>query len=137
MGYIGLTKMPGFRRLSVLLFSILPATAATFGTPVDTLPAADLALDQARGRLYVLEPTAVPPRVEIYNVAGKAGTTPTLIGRIDVDANPAAMAMSRSGQNLYVALLQRFGAGRDRSEQAGQGQHGGSGRQSLGGRGGL
>ena len=103
MGYIGLTKMPGFRPLSVLLFYILPSAAATFGTPVDTFPAADLVLDGARNRLYVLEPTAVPPRIEIYNVAVKAGATPILVGRIGVDAAPSAMAMSRSGQYLYVA----------------------------------
>jgi uncharacterized protein (TIGR03437 family) len=74
--------------------------AATFGTVVATTPAADIVLDQTRtpNRLYLLEPTT--GRIEVYSTSGNL---PNLISRVNVDATPTSMAMSRSGQYLYVA----------------------------------
>src|SRR3569832_533894 len=91
--------MPLLRALVVLAIAILPSSAATFGTVVThTQPVADLALDEARHRLYVLNTAA--NSVEVYTTTTnppRSNNTP-----IKTDAAPLAMAMSRSGRYLYV-----------------------------------
>jgi uncharacterized protein (TIGR03437 family) len=77
---------------------------ATFGVVVPhTAPLADIAIDQARNRLYVLNPTVNPPAVEVYNTASKPPSLASGTSSIAVDPIPISMAMSRSGQYLYVA----------------------------------
>jgi uncharacterized protein (TIGR03437 family) len=97
--------MPAFRPLLVGFLSVFPALCATFGTPVQhPSPLVDLTYDQARKRLYVLSPLS--NTLEIYDTTAK---TPTLLARggtIAVDANPIALAMSRSGRYLWVACYQ-------------------------------
>jgi uncharacterized protein (TIGR03437 family) len=80
----------------------LPALGATFGVVVPhTAPVADIAVDEARKRLYVLN--ANPPQVEIYSIATKPPSLAPGTSPIGVDAIPISMAMSRSGRYLYVA----------------------------------
>ncbi len=70
---------------------------ATFGTSFSLVGgAADLVLDEPRGRLYLVN-TALS-RVEVYSVAQKRLLTP-----ITTDSSPLSAAMSRSGRYLYVA----------------------------------
>ena len=68
-----------------------------------TAPLADIALDEARNRLYVLNPTVNPPTVEIYNTSTRPPSPAPGTFSIAVDPIPISMAMSRSGQYLYVA----------------------------------
>jgi len=78
--------------------------AATFGVVVPhTAPVADIAIDQARNRLYLLNPTVNPPTVEVYNTATKPPSLAPGTSSIAVDPVPLSMAMSRSGRYLYVA----------------------------------
>ena len=94
--------MNAFRPLLVFLLSVVPVLSATFGTPVQhPSPLVDLSYDSVRHRLYVLSPLS--NTLEIYDTTVK---TPTLLpkgGTITVDANPVAMAQSRSGRYLWVA----------------------------------
>jgi len=97
-------RLAGVRVLGSLILLALPSLAATFGTVVPhTSPLADIVLDEARNRLYVLNATVNPPKVEIYNVTTKPPSPALGTSSIVVDAEPLSMAMSRSGQYLYVA----------------------------------
>ncbi|MDQ2948493.1 MAG: beta-propeller fold lactonase family protein, partial [Acidobacteriota bacterium] len=70
---------------------------ATFGTVVPIIGgASDVVLDEARGRLYLVN--TVQNRVEVYSVQQRRLLTP-----IKTDGNPLAAAISRSGKVLYVA----------------------------------
>src|SRR5438270_9096110 len=87
------------RALVVFAFLMLPLRGATFGTVVPhPQPLADLALDEARRRLYVVNTAA--NAVEAY-----ATTTnpPRLTNTIKTDATPLSIALSRTGRFLYVA----------------------------------
>lgn len=66
-------------------------------------PLADIILDEARSRLYLLNATATPPQVEIYDTTTKPPSPVSGTSSIAVDATPLSMAMSRSGKYLYVA----------------------------------
>src|SRR3954453_2547589 len=91
--------MSVLRALVVLTIVILPLPAATLGTVVPhPQPLADLALDEARRRLYVVNTAA--NAIEVY-----ATTTnpPRLTNTIKTDATPLSLALSRTGRNLYVA----------------------------------
>ncbi len=69
---------------------------ATFGTVVPVIGgAADLVLDEARGRLYLVNTNQ--NRVEVYSTAQRRLLTP-----IPTDSIPLAAAISRSGAFLYV-----------------------------------
>jgi len=79
-----------------LLLIARAAAGATFGTVVPvTGEAADLALDEARGRLYILNSTE--SRVDIYSIAQRQIT-----GSMPTGATPLAAAMSPDGKWLYV-----------------------------------
>lgn len=91
--------MSAFRPLLVLILIAMPSMAATFGTVVThAQPLADLALDEARRRLYVVNTAANQVEVYATNV-----NPPRLTSVIRTDATPLAIAMSRSGKSLYVA----------------------------------
>ena len=86
------------RPLWILLLSALPSFAATFGTVVShAQPLADLALDEARKRLYVVNTAS--NQVEVYSTTTNP---PRQAAVIKTDATPLAAAMSRSGRYLYV-----------------------------------
>jgi len=87
------------RPLFVCLLTVLPACGATFGTVVPhTQPIADLVLDEARKRIYLVD--TYSSQVDVYNTASNP---PALVATIDTSATPLAAAMSRSGKFLYVA----------------------------------
>src|SRR5947208_16014040 len=91
--------MSVLRALVVLAILTVPLPAATFGTVVPhPQPLADLALDEARRRLYVVDTAA--NAIEVY-----ATTTnpPRLTNTIKTDATPLSLALSRTGRYLYVA----------------------------------
>src|SRR5690349_5107022 len=86
-------------RAPVFLLSALPCIAATFGTVVPhAQPLADLAIDEARRRLYVVNTASNAIEVYATNVS-----PPRLTNTIKTEATPLAIAMSRSGRYLYVA----------------------------------
>src|SRR5438270_12910819 len=91
--------MSVLRALLVLALAIFPSAAATFGTVVPhPQPLADLALDEARRRLYVVNTAA--NAVEVY---GTTTNPPRLTNTIHTDATPLSIALSRTGRYLYVA----------------------------------
>src|SRR5271157_1288868 len=67
VGYSGL-PMSLLRPLFVCLLTVLPACGATFGTVVPhTQPIADLVLDEARKRIYLVD--TYSSQVDVYNTA--------------------------------------------------------------------
>ena len=91
--------MLGFRPLCVLLLAASPCISATFGTVVPHAQSlADLVLDEARKRLYVVNTAS--NQVEVYNTATNP---PRQTNIVKTDAVPLAAALSRSGKSLYVA----------------------------------
>src|SRR5580765_7349390 len=90
--------MSVFRPL-LLVLSALPCMAATFGTVVPhAQPLADLVIDEARRRLYVVNTASNQVEVYATNVS-----PPRLTNVVKTEATPLAVAMSRSGRFLYVA----------------------------------
>ena len=86
-------------RVILSLLSALPCLAATFGTVVPhAQPLADLVIDEARRRLYVVNTASNQVEVYATNV-----NPPRLTNTIKTEATPLAVAMSRSGRSLYVA----------------------------------
>jgi uncharacterized protein (TIGR03437 family) len=91
--------MSAFRPLLLLFLGALPSLAATFGTVVaHAQPLADLAVDEARKRLYIVNTAS--NQVEVYSTATNP---PKLASTIKTDSTPLAIAVARSGQSLYVA----------------------------------
>jgi uncharacterized protein (TIGR03437 family) len=86
-------------RAPLLLLSALPCFAATYGTVVShPQPLADLVIDEARRRLYVVNTASNQVEVYATNV-----NPPRQTNIIKTEATPLAVAMSRSGRYLYVA----------------------------------
>lgn len=83
------------RWASVLFLLGVPGFGATFGTVTPDLGAADLVLDQARGKLYLINSNL--SRVDVYSTSQRRFLSPITVG-----ANPLAGAMSPDGQFLYV-----------------------------------
>src|SRR6266700_8057332 len=83
-------------RLSIAL-SLLGLTSygATFGTVTAALGAADMVLDQPRGRLYLINSNL--NRVQVYSIAQR-----TFLASITTNTQPLAGAMSPDGKFLYV-----------------------------------
>ncbi|MGH9657724.1 MAG: YncE family protein, partial [Bryobacteraceae bacterium] len=74
----------------------MSARAATFGTVVTLVGgAADLVLDEPRGRLYLVNSNS--SRIEVYSIAQRRYLNP-----IRTDTRPLAAALSRDGRVLYV-----------------------------------
>ena len=91
--------MSVLRPLFVCILSVLPSWGATFGTVVShTLPVADLVLDEARKRVYLVN--TYENQVDVYSTASNP---PSLSTSVKTSATPLAIAMSRSGKFLYVA----------------------------------
>jgi len=87
------------RPLLVCILSVLPSWGAPFGTVVPhTQPIADLVLDEARKRVYLVD--TYSSQVDVYSTASNP---PALITTINTSATPLAIAMSQSGKSLYVA----------------------------------
>src|SRR5438128_2252505 len=87
--------MSFFRPLVFLLFLSVTGYGATFGTVTAALGAADLVLDQARGRLYLINSNL--NRVQVYSIAQR-----TFLASITTGTQPLAGAMSPDGKFLYV-----------------------------------
>ena len=88
-----------FSSVRALWFAVFCGCAygATFGTVVPVIGgASDLVLDEARGRLYLVNTSR--NQIEIYSTVQKKLLTP-----IKVDNSPLAAAISRSNKVLYVA----------------------------------
>src|SRR5689334_23671193 len=86
-------------RAPLLFLSALPGFAATFGTVVPhAQPLADLVIDEARRRLYVVNTAS--NQVEVYSTST---SPPRLTNTIRTDATPLTAAISRTGRWLYVA----------------------------------
>ncbi len=91
--------MTVLRALVGFALAAMPAAAATFGTVMaHPQPIADLALDPARPRLYVLNTAA--ELIEVYDISTR--TAPSLRSRVQTGDVPLAMAVSPSGSTLYV-----------------------------------
>jgi len=87
------------RALLILAAGVWPSPGATFGTVVThAQPLADLVLDEARHRLYVVNTNA--NQVEVY---ATNTSPPRLTNTIPTGSTPLAAALSRSGNALYVA----------------------------------
>jgi uncharacterized protein (TIGR03437 family) len=90
--------------LTVSLVAALPAAGATFGSVVSIGGhAADLALDEARGAVYVANFTA--NRIEVLSTADN-----TIHSSINVAAQPGALALSPNGQYLVVTHFGNYTA---------------------------
>src|SRR3954469_10116210 len=86
------------RALAFTLLSANCCSAATFGTVVaHAQPLADLVIDEARRRLYVVNTASNQVEVYATNVS-----PPRQTNIIKTEATPLAVAMSRSGRFLYV-----------------------------------
>jgi uncharacterized protein (TIGR03437 family) len=84
------------RSLTALLVCAWSLSAATFGSAVSLVGgASDLVLDEARGRLYLVNSTQ--GRVEVYSLAQRRFLNP-----VGTDATPISAAISRNGKSLYV-----------------------------------
>jgi len=83
----------------VCVLAVLPSLGATFGTVVPhTLPIADLVLDEARKRVYLVN--TYENQVDVYSTAtNPPGPTTS----VKTSATPLSIAISRSGRFLYVA----------------------------------
>ena len=91
--------MSVLRPLFLCVLSVLPSLGATFGTVVaHPQSLADLALDEARKRIYLVD--TYSNQVDVYSTASNP---PALVTTINTSATPLAIAMSRSGKSLYVA----------------------------------
>jgi uncharacterized protein (TIGR03437 family) len=91
----------------VFILCAAPCLSATFGTVINhTTALSDLALDEARKRLYVLDPFL--SEVEVYSTASRT-PAPSSFVNLDTNCAPPSMALSRpataggSPQFLYVA----------------------------------
>src|SRR5712692_7154816 len=83
-------------RLSILLSLLgLSSYGATFGTVTAALGAADIVLDQPRGRLYLINSNL--NRVQVYSIAQR-----TFLASITTGTQPLSGAMSPDGRFLYV-----------------------------------
>ena len=84
--------------LTILCLCRLACQAATFGTVVPIAGGAtDLVLDEARGRLYIVDTTQ--NRIDVYATAQKRFLNPIPVGK-----QPLSAAISRDGTRLYVTI---------------------------------
>src|SRR5450432_3383901 len=99
-GYIRLPMLVS-RPLLMLVLSAVPCLGATFGTLVaHASPIADLVVDEARKRLYMVDTNANAVDVYVTNVSPPRLAPGT--NTIKVEKTPLAAALSRSGKFLYV-----------------------------------
>ncbi|MDZ4800572.1 MAG: beta-propeller fold lactonase family protein, partial [Bryobacteraceae bacterium] len=82
--------------LAAVLLLVAAAYSATFGTVVSVVGgAADIVLDEPRGRLYLVN--TAQTRVEVYSIAQRR-----VLSTVRTDSLPLAAALSRDGRFLYV-----------------------------------
>ena len=74
-----------YRSLPVLLFLAVPSYGALFGTVTTDLGAADLILDQARNKLYLVNSNL--SRVDVFSTTTRRFLSPIVVG-----SNPLAGA---------------------------------------------
>src|SRR5947208_11893611 len=81
----------------LILLSLVGVTGygATFGTVTAALGAADLVLDEGRGRLYLINSNL--NRVQVYSIAQR-----TFLASVTTGTQPLAGAISPDGRFLYV-----------------------------------
>src|SRR5688572_2714758 len=85
------------RLTALALCATALALPATLGTVVPLVGgAADIVLDETRGRLYLVNTSQT--RIEIYSVAQRR-----FLGTVRTESLPISAALSRDGQFLYVA----------------------------------
>lgn len=85
------------RLTAVVLFAAALTWSATFGTVVPLVGgAADIVLDEARGRLYLVNTSQT--RIEVYSIPQRR-----FLNTIRTESLPLSAAMSRDGRYLYVA----------------------------------
>src|SRR5947209_5558334 len=85
-----------FTALAGLAVASTPLTAATFGTVVPTTGhASDIALDEARGKLYIANFTA--NRIDVLSTADN-----TIHTSMNVGAQPGSVTLSTSGRYLLI-----------------------------------
>ena len=94
----------GFLRFGALaLLACVCALSATFGTVVTVIGgAADIVLDEARSRIYLVN--TIQNRIEVYSIADRR--PPALSGQIATGRQPLAAALSRDGKYLYVTAYE-------------------------------
>src|SRR5258708_9897042 len=86
-------------RVSILLSLLgLSSYGATFGTVTAALGAADMVLDQPRGRLYLVNSNL--NRVQVYSIVQR-----TFLASITTGTQPLSGAMSPDGKFLYVTCF--------------------------------
>src|SRR5436190_14332540 len=86
-------------RLTILIsFLGITSYGATFGTVTPALGAADIVLDQSRGRLYLINSNL--NRVQVYSIAQR-----TFLASITTGTQPLSGAMSPDGKFLYVTCF--------------------------------
>jgi uncharacterized protein (TIGR03437 family) len=87
------------RSSAALFLGAVVSFCATFGTVVPLVGgAADLVLDEARSRLYLVNTSQ--SRIEIYSIAQKKFLAP-----ISTEATPLSAALSRDHKYLYVTAF--------------------------------
>src|SRR6185503_2162585 len=97
-GLYWITRMSP-RALFLFLIGVIPSFGATFGTVVaHAQPLSDLAIDEARRRIYVVNTAS--NQIEVYSTTTNP---PRLTNTIKTDQTPLAVAIARSGRSLYVA----------------------------------
>ncbi len=84
--------------ITLFLIQTVGLFPATFGTVVSKTGGAaysDIALDEARGKVYLVNPAS--NTIDVYSIAQKA-----FLASVSVPGQPVAEAMSRDGSYLYV-----------------------------------
>lgn len=95
--------MFALRPLSILVLSAVPCFGATFGTLVThSSPIADLVVDEARKRLYLVDTNANAVQVYRTNVSPPGPALGTSTVKMESNCTPLSAALSHSGQFLYV-----------------------------------
>src|SRR5437867_12112056 len=83
------------RTFLIICFLSVTSYAGTFGAVTAALGAADLVLDEGRGRLYLINSNL--NRVQVYSIAQRS-----FLASITTGTQPLAGAISRDGKFLYV-----------------------------------
>ena len=85
----------------VLLFLLIPAFAATFGTVVPVVGgASDIVLDEARGRLYL--PNTNRNQVEVYSIAQNVSKRRTKKGESDSSTKERAVTSQSRASLMFI-----------------------------------
>jgi len=87
------------RSFAAIILSALPGIGATLGRPVPIIGGAtDLALDEARSRIYLT--SSVQNLIQVYSIQSQSVQT-----TVQTDQTPLSVAISRNGKFLYVTCF--------------------------------